>query len=590
MEFMEKYKLWLESQEVDNETKEELLSIKDNVKEIEDRFYKDLEFGTGGLRGKIGAGTNRMNKYTVSKATQGLAEFIKGNGKLRRDSGSVILSEAKNLRTIYDKCCVIAYDSRRKSPEFAKTAALVLAANGIKAYLFESLRPTPELSFAVRHLKANAGIVITASHNPPEYNGYKAYGADGGQLVPRFANKVIEEVNRVNDFSCVKTINEQEALEKGLLVIIGKEIDDIYVEKVKTLSLREDIDKNINIVYTPLHGTGNIPVRRVLRELGYENVHVVKEQELPDPNFSTVDYPNPEDHKAFKLAIELAEKVNGDIILGTDPDCDRVGVVVKDNKGEYMVLNGNQTGALLLDYILSSKKDIPPNAVMINTIVTSGLGRVIAKHYGVETIETLTGFKYIGEKIKEFEQTGEYSFQFGYEESFGYMTGTFVRDKDAVIASMLICEMAAYYKKKGLNLYQALIQLYERFGYYIERLISINLDGIEGKRKIDSIMNSFRKDYPKEIEGLKIAIVNDYLSSKSYDCVSGDITSIELPTENVLKFIFEDNSWYALRPSGTEPKLKIYISANGESYDIAYDKLKAIEKEITERVNDWQAE
>ncbi|WP_352418255.1 phospho-sugar mutase [Proteiniborus sp.] len=602
MDFMDKYYLWLESQEVDSETKKELLSIKDNAKEIEDRFYKDLEFGTGGLRGKIGAGTNRMNKFTVAKATQGLAEYIKNNeemriknGELDKNDENVILNEVKNLEILRhaqdDKCCVVAYDSRHKSAEFAKTAALVLAANGIKAYLFESLRPTPELSFAVRHLKADAGIVITASHNPSEYNGYKAYGADGGQLVPKDANKVIEKVNEVKDFSCVRTIDEGEAFDKGLINIIGKEIDDIYIEKVKTLSLREDINKKINIVYTPLHGTGNIPVRRVLKELGYENVHGVKEQELPDPDFSTVSYPNPEDPKAFKLAIELAEKVKGDIILGTDPDCDRVGVVVKDNKGEYIVLNGNQTGALLLDYILSNRQErnmLTLNGVLVKTIVTSELGKVIAKHYGVDTIDTLTGFKYIGEKIKEFENTKEFSFQFGYEESYGYLTGIFVREKDAVIASMLICEMAAYYKTKGLNLHQALMQLYERFGYYIEELFSLNLEGIEGKRKIDSIMNSFRKDYPKEIAGLKIAKVNDYLSSKSYVTGDGSLlssTPINLPKENVLKFIFEDDSWYALRPSGTEPKLKVYLSANGKSYDIAYNKLKDIEKEVKGRVS-----
>lgn len=588
MDFMNKYNLWLQSQEVDSETKEELLSIKENISEIEDRFYKDLEFGTGGLRGKIGAGTNRMNRFTVAKATQGLAEFIKDN-ILRHSQDDKCRSDRDTSLVKHEELSVvIAYDSRHKSAEFAKTAALVLAANGIKAYLFESLRPTPELSFAVRHLKATAGIVITASHNPPEYNGYKAYWADGGQLVPEIANKVIEKVNEVKDFSCVRSIDEQEAFDKGLIDTIGKEIDDIYIEKVRNLRQREDIDKNINIVYTPLHGTGNIPVRRVLQELGYHNVYVVKEQELPDPNFSTVSYPNPEDPKAFKLAMELAEKVNGDIILGTDPDCDRVGVVVKDNKGEYIVLNGNQTGALLLDYILSSRQKknmLPSNGVVIKTIVTSELGRIISKHYGLETIDTLTGFKYIGEKIMEFEQSGEYSFQFGYEESFGYLTGTFVREKDAVIASMLICEMAAYYKQKGLNLYQALIQLYESFGYYIEELFSINLEGIEGKRKIDMIMDSFRKDYPKEIENLKIVKVNDYLSGKSYMTGDGSLLPLNLPKENVLKFIFEDESWYALRPSGTEPKLKIYLSANGESYDIAYTKLKAIEKKVKERIN-----
>lgn len=574
MYYMDKYNSWLQSKVVDNETKEELLSIKDNKSEIEDRFYKDLEFGTGGLRGKIGAGTNRMNKYTVSRATQGLAEFIKDSGQLIIDNGEL--------------SCVIAYDSRYKSAEFAKEAALVLAANGIKAYLFESLRPTPELSFAVRHLKASAGIVITASHNPPEYNGYKAYWFDGGQLVPHVANKVIEKVNGIKDFSCVKTIDEDEAFEKKLIAIIGKEIDDLYIERVKSLSILEDVDKDIKIIYTPLHGTGNIPVRRVLKELGYKNVHVVKEQELPDPSFSTVGYPNPEDPKAFKLSIELAEKVGGDIILGTDPDCDRVGAVVKDNRGEYIVLSGNQTGALLLDYVLSNRQKknlLPSNGVVIKTVVTSELGRVIGSHYGLETIDTLTGFKFIGEKMKEYEETGEYSFQFGYEESFGYLTGTFVRDKDAVIASMLICEMAAYYKKLGMSLYDALTELYDRFGYYIEDLHSINLEGIEGKKKIDSIMDSFRNNYPTKIDDLKISIVNDYRAGISYDCYSDKESSIDLPRENVMKYVFDEGSWYALRPSGTEPKLKIYISANGRNHEEAYGKLKAIEKAVKERID-----
>lgn len=578
MDYMDKYKLWLESPIVDSETKKELLSIKDNISEIEDRFYKDLEFGTGGLRGKIGAGTNRMNTFTVSKATQGLAEFINDNGELGIDNENVILREGKNLKSV-----VIAYDSRHKSAEFAKSAALVLAANGIKAFLFESLRSTPQLSFAVRQLKASAGIVITASHNPPEYNGYKTYGSDGGQLVPHVANKVIEKAKEIKNFSCVKTIDENEAFEKGLITIIGKEIDDLYIEKVKSISILEDVDKNIKIVYTPLHGTGNVPVRRVLKELGYNNVHVVKEQELPDSNFSTVEYPNPEDPKAFKLAIELAEKIGGDIILGTDPDCDRVGVVVKDYSGKHIVLSGNQIGALLLDYILSNrqkKNTLPSNGVVIKTIVTSELGRVISKYYGLKTIDTLTGFKFIGEKMREFEESGEYTFQFGYEESFGFLTGTFVRDKDAVIASMLICEMAAYYKKQGMNLYQALIKLYERFGYYIEALHSINLEGIEGKKKIDSIMESFRRTYPTRINGLKVSKVNDYREGISYDCFSDTNSIIDLPRENVMKYVFDDGSWYALRPSGTEPKLKIYISVNGKSHEEAYAKLKAIEEVV----------
>lgn len=580
MNFIDKYKYWIKNEYFDKETKAELIKIKDNEAEIEDRFYKDLEFGTGGLRGKIGAGTNRINKYTVAKATQGLADFIIENEESKAKNEE---QESSNKKL----SVVIAYDSRHKSDEFAKQAALVLAANGIKAYLFESLRPTPELSFAVRHIGANAGIVLTASHNPPEYNGYKAYWSDGGQLVPEIAHKVIDKVNAINEFSSIKTMDENEALGKGLLKIIGKEIDEIYIEKVKSLSIRDDVDKNIKIVYTPLHGTGNIPVRRVLNELGYSNVHVVKEQELPDPQFSTVGYPNPEDPKAFELAIKMGNQIGADILLGTDPDCDRVGVVVKDNNNKYIVLNGNQTGALLLDYILCSRKDkgiLPDNGIIVKTIVTSEIGRVIAKHYGLETIDTLTGFKYIGEKIKQFEENGDYSFQFGYEESFGYLTGTFARDKDAVVASMVICEMTGYYKKKGLNLYQALMNLYDRFGFYVEELYSVNLEGIEGKKKIDMIMDSFRRDYPAEIDNTRVCMVNDYKTGKSYDCKLGTSTHISLPSENVMKYILDDDSWYALRPSGTEPKLKIYISANGNDCYDANAKLKAIEKEVMKRI------
>ncbi|KGG80949.1 phosphoglucomutase [Caloranaerobacter azorensis H53214] len=572
MNFMGKYEFWLNSEHFDKETKDELLSIKDNVEEIEDRFYKDLEFGTGGLRGKIGAGTNRINKYTVSKATQGLANFIIENGSEYIKRG-----------------VVIAHDSRHKSREFSETAALVLAANGIKAYLFEDLRPTPELSFAVRYLKASAGIVITASHNPPEYNGYKVYWEDGGQVVPSLADKIIEKVNEVSEYSMVKIISKEEALNNGLLEIIGEKIDKEYIDKVKDLSVRDDIDKSIRIVYTPLHGTGNMPVRRVLKELGYINVFVVESQEQPDPNFSTVEYPNPEDPNAFKLAIELAEKVDSDIILGTDPDCDRVGVVVKNKEGEYKVLSGNQTGALLLDYILSSMTEkglLPENSVMVKTIVTSELGRVIARHYGVETIDTLTGFKFIGEKIKQFEEDGDKNFIFGYEESFGYLTGSFVRDKDAVIASMLICEMAAYYKSKGMTLYEALIKLYEKYGYYIEDLHSIKLEGIEGKRKIDEVMENFRNNYPKEIGKLNLKIFNDYKVSKSFNFDKDSSEDILLPKSNVLKFIFDDESWYALRPSGTEPKLKIYFSANGRDKAEAENKIKSIKEEVLSKIED----
>ncbi|MTI68265.1 MAG: phospho-sugar mutase [Firmicutes bacterium] len=566
MDFMDKYDMWLNNDYFDKETKDELKEIKDNKKEIEDRFYTDLKFGTGGLRGKIGAGTNRINKYTVSKATQGLANFIKDYGADYKKRG-----------------VVIAYDSRFKSKEFALTAAKVLAGNDITAYVFDDLRPTPELSFAVRHLNCAAGIVITASHNPPEYNGYKVYWEDGAQMVPRLANKIIDKVDEIKDFSKINVMKKDEAKEKGLLNIIGSNIDDEYIKRVKALSIK-DVNKDIKIIYTPLHGTGNVSVTRVLDELGYSNVTVVKEQEKPDPNFSTVEYPNPEDPKAFKLAKNLAKENDADILLGTDPDCDRVGVVVKDNRGKYIVLNGNQTGALLLDYILSEKEEIPNNGVLIKTIVTSDLGRVIADFYKVETIDTLTGFKFIGEKIKEFKKDNEKEFLFGYEESFGYLTGTFVRDKDAVIASMLICEMADFYKEKGLSLYEALENLYKKYGYYVEELEAIRLEGIEGKNKIKKVMDTFRKEPIKNIGSLNIKIINDYKESVSKDIINNETANITLPKSNVLKYEFEDGSWYALRPSGTEPKLKIYLSGNGESRDKALKRVKEVKSEVLKRI------
>ncbi|MTI71683.1 MAG: phospho-sugar mutase [Firmicutes bacterium] len=566
MDFMDKYNMWLNNDYFDKETKDELKEIKDNKKEIEDRFYTDLKFGTGGLRGKIGAGTNRINKYTVSKATQGLANFIKDYGADYKKRG-----------------VVIAYDSRFKSEEFALTAAKVLAGNDITAYVFDDLRATPELSFAVRHLNCAAGIVITASHNPPEYNGYKVYWEDGAQMVPRFANKVIEKVDEIKDFSKINVMKKDEAKEKGLLNIIGNNIDDEYIKRVKDLSIN-DVNKDINIIYTPLHGTGNVPVRRVLDELGYKNVTVVKEQEKPDPNFSTVEYPNPEDPKAFRLAKELAVENDADILLGTDPDCDRVGVVVKDNRGKYIVLNGNQTGALLLDYILSEKEDIPENGVLIKTIVTSDLGRVIADYHNIETIDTLTGFKFIGEKMKEFENSNDKKFIFGYEESFGYLTGTFVRDKDAVIASMLICEMADFYKDKGMSLYEALQSLYEKYGYYVEELEAIKLEGIEGKEKIRKVIETFRKEPIKKINDLNIKTINDYKEGISKDIINEKVSEINLPKSNVLKYVFEDNSWYALRPSGTEPKLKIYLSGNGKSRDEALKRVNEVKSEVLKRI------
>jgi phosphoglucomutase len=572
MDYMERYNEWLNNPYFDEETKEELLSIKNDEKEIEDRFFKELEFGTGGLRGVIGAGTNRMNKYIVRKATQGLANYILNS-----------VDKAK------EKGVVIAFDSRYRSPEFAKEAALVMNGNEIKAYLFESLRTTPELSFAVRELGCAAGIVITASHNPPEYNGYKVYGEDGGQLVPRYANKVIEEIRKIDDFSKVKYIEEAEALNKGLLNIIGEEIDKKYIDSVKSLSLRKDLVKEMKdfkIVYTPLHGTGAMPVKRVLKEIGFENVIVVPEQEVPDSNFSTVKSPNPEEHDAFELAISLAEKENADVIIGTDPDCDRVGVVIKDKDGIYQVLTGNQTGALLVDYILSSMETIPENSVIIKTIVTSELGKAVAEHYGVETIDTLTGFKFIGEKIKEFEEKGDKNFLFGYEESYGYLAGTFVRDKDGVVSAMLIAEMAAYYKSKGMSLLDALKGIYKKFGYYKEDLKSIKLEGKEGIEKIGRIMEQLRNNPPLEIGELKVEVLRDYLERKARYILKDREEPVSLPKSNVLHFTLDDGSWFAVRPSGTEPKIKIYFSAVAEWEKEAQLKLKMIKDFVLNKIDE----
>ncbi|SHJ66069.1 phospho-sugar mutase [Paramaledivibacter caminithermalis] len=572
MEYMKKYEEWLNNPYFDEETKKELWCIYDNEKEIEERFYKELEFGTGGLRGIIGAGTNRINKYIVRKATQGLSNYL--------------LKEIDNAKK---KGVVIAFDSRYKSPEFAREAALVLGGNGIKAYVFESLRTTPELSFSVRELKAAGGIVITASHNPPEYNGYKVYGEDGGQLVPKYAKKVIEEIRKIQDYSQVNYINEQEAKDKDLLYIIGEEIDRKYIDMVKSLALRKDViekTKDFKIVYTPLHGTGAMIVKKVLTEAGFKNFFPVKEQEVPDSNFSTVESPNPEQHDAFNMAIELAEKVHADIIIGTDPDCDRVGVVVKNKEGKYEVLTGNQTGALLTDYILSSMESIPKNSVIIKTIVTSELGSRIAESYGVETINTLTGFKFIGEKIKEFEENGDRNFLFGYEESYGYLTGTSVRDKDAVISSLLIAEMAAYYKLKGMTLLDGLEHLYEKFGYYREDLKSMVLKGKEGLEKIGRIMDNLRNNQQLQIGEIKIHIIRDYLIGRAKFVDNGREEALDLPKSNVLHFTLEDGSWIAIRPSGTEPKIKIYFSAIGENKEQAEKKLNKIKKHILRRIDE----
>lgn len=566
MEYKEKYQLWLESSAVDPDTKKELESLKENEKEIEDRFYRDLEFGTGGLRGIIGAGTNRINRYTVAKATQGLANYIKKEGEE---------AVAKGV--------VIAYDSRRKSEEFATEAALVLNANGIKAYIFKELMPTPILSFSVRHLNATAGIVITASHNPPEYNGYKVYWNDGGQIPPDRAEEIIEEIKAVDGFEKVQTMSMDAAKEKGLLRFLGEEILKEYLDRVEDLCIDkkmiQDMGRELKIIYTPLHGSGNKPVRRILKQIGFENVSVVPEQEGPDPDFSTVEYPNPEESAAFNLAIAMAKRDGADLIIGTDPDCDRVGVVAKDTHGEYIVLTGNQVGALLVDYILSAldrQGKLPANGKVIKTIVTSEMGRKIASSYGIETIDTLTGFKFIGEKIKEFEEKGDRVFLFGYEESYGYLAGNFVRDKDGVIASMLICEMAAHYKAKGMGLYEGLVELWKKYGCYMEALESIKMEGKEGMEKIQDMMDSFRNNPPAEVAGYQVVVTSDYRERVSRFLKEDRIMAIDLPKSNVLRYTLEDDSWFCIRPSGTEPKVKLYFSVIGEYLEDAEKKMKRL--------------
>jgi len=564
--YMNIYNQWIEDNYFDEETKSELKSIADDEKEIQERFYKELEFGTGGLRGIIGAGTNRMNKYTVRKATQGLANYI-------------LLKETDNNK----KAVAIAYDSRRFSKEFAEEAALVLNGNGIKTYLFKELAPTPELSFAVRYLGCTAGIVITASHNPPEYNGYKVYWSDGGQVPPPFDEEIIKEVMKVTDFSQVKVKDKGKAKEEGLFNIIDEEIHDAYIKEVKAQSINGDIVKKIaddfTIVFTPLHGTGNKPVMRVLKEIGFKNVFVVPQQENPDSNFSTVSYPNPEDPKAFDLAIKLAKEKNADIIIGTDPDADRVGVLVRDEKGEYSVLTGNMTGVLLAEYILSAKKSkgiLPRNGAIIKTIVTTKMADAVAKEYDITLFEVLTGFKFIGKKIKEFEETGEHEYLFGFEESYGSLAGTYARDKDAVVSAMLACELAAVYKDKGMTLYEGLQELYKKYGYYKESLNSITLKGIEGQEKIKSLLTSIRNNPPSEIAGMNVLEIRDYEEQVAKNLTTKETRKMELPKSNVLYFVLEDEAWFCIRPSGTEPKVKIYFGVKGTSEEEADKKLAGL--------------
>ena len=572
MDSASKLKFWLESDYFDKETKNELLGLKDNEKEIEDRFYKNLEFGTGGLRGIIGAGTNRMNIYTVRVASQGLADYIKETGT-------------------EDRGIVIAFDSRFMSPEFSLEAAKVFCANGIKTYLFDELRPVPELSFSVRYLKAAAGVVVTASHNPKQYNGYKVYGEDGGQLPLEAANTVINYINNIEDITTVKTISKEEAIEKGLLKIIGSEIDDAYNENLKQLCINKDavekVADSFKIVYTPLHGTGNKPVRRILKEIGFKNVLVVKEQELPDSEFSTVKSPNPEERSAFEIAIKLASENNVDLIIGTDPDSDRVGVVVRKNDGQYEVLTGNQTGCLLMEYILSALKEngkLPTNGFVVKTIVTTELTRAIAENYDVELLEVLTGFKFIGEQIKLRDEEGDQKYLFGFEESYGYLAGTNVRDKDAVVASMLIAEMAAYYKLKGMSLYDALISLFEKYGYYLEGINSFTLEGKDGLTKIKDAMKSMRNTNYSSFGDFKIKAIRDYQNGIRTIIADGTVEKLTLPESDVLYFETEDGSWFCVRPSGTEPKIKIYYGVSEKTLELAKQKLQNLTNSVLETV------
>lgn len=565
MEYLKKYEEWCNNSYFDEETRKELAALKGNDSEIKERFYKDLEFGTGGLRGILGAGVNRMNLYTVRRATQGLANTIKKAG-----------GESKGV--------AIAYDSRRMSPEFALDSALCLAANGIHAYLFESLRPTPELSFAVRELGCIAGIVITASHNPPEYNGYKVYWEDGAQVTYPKDMEIINEVNAISDFASAKTMSKEEALSQGLLTIIGKDIDDKYIAELKKLVINpiSEEGKKLKIVYTPLHGTGNLPVRRILSELGFTQVYVVPEQELPDSEFSTVGYPNPEDPKVFKLAQKLAEEKGADIILATDPDADRLGIMVRNDKGEFVLFNGNMTGALIAEYEFSQKAErgiLPKNAALIKTIVTGNISDLIAEHYNARLIEVLTGFKYIGEQIKLFEQTGSNEFIFGYEESYGCLVGTHSRDKDSIVAVMALCEAAAYYKSKGITLYEQMNNIYKKYGYFKEDLVSVTLKGIEGMEKIKAIMEGYRNNPPKKAGDYQVLKVRDYLRDTITDMATGAVTTTGLPKSDVLYFDLNDNAWCAVRPSGTEPKIKFYFGVKGESMVDAEARLKKLMKD-----------
>lgn len=568
MSYNEEYQKWINSNFIDEDTKEELKKVRDDEKEIQDRFYKNLEFGTAGLRGVIGAGTNRMNKYTVSKATQGLANFIiKQNGQ--------------------NKGVAIAYDSRHMSKEFSEIAANCLNANGIKSYVFESLRPVPELSYAVRKLGCIAGIMITASHNPPKYNGYKVYWEDGAQIVAPYDKLIIEEVNSIEDYEQAKTIDKNKAIELGLYNVIGKEIDNSYIEELKKLCLNPEKIKqqeNLKIVYTPLHGTGNLPVKRILKEIGFKNVYVVPEQEMPNGDFPTVDYPNPEDKKAFKLALDLAKKEDADLVLATDPDADRLGVYAKDTKtGKYMPFTGNMSGMLIAEYVLSQRKEkgiLPSNGALITTIVSTDLAKAIAKEYNLKVFEVLTGFKYIGEKIKQFEENKDYTYQFGFEESYGCLVGTHARDKDAIAAVMMLCEAAAYYKCNGIALWDQMLNIYKKYGYYKEDTVSLTFEGADGAQKIQNILNNLRENPLTQIGNYKVLEFRDYKEEKIKDLKTGKETKTDLPNSNVLYYVLENDCWCCIRPSGTEPKIKFYMGVKENTEEKAEEALKVMKNDL----------
>ncbi len=562
---------WLNDPYFDDETKQELTAIRNNEDEVEDRFYKELEFGTGGLRGVIGAGTNRMNKYTVRKATQGLANYILKKGGAERG-------------------VAISYDCRRFSPEFADETARCLAANGIKAYVFDELRPTPELSFALRKLGCIAGVMVTASHNPPEYNGYKAYWEDGAQVTPPHDNGIIGEVKAITDFHDVKTMSKEDAVAAGLYQVIGKEIDDAYMVALKKQIIHPDVIKKmadqVKIVYTPFHGTGNIPVRRVLKELGFKNVFVVPEQELPDPDFTTLDYPNPEDPKAFKLALELAKKEDADIVLATDPDADRLGVFAKDAKtGEYVMFTGNMSGMLIGEYVLRERKAVgtmPERPAFVTTIVTTNMARRVADRYGLHYVEVLTGFKYIGEQIKFFEENHSFNYVFGLEESYGCLAGTHARDKDAIVAVMMLCELAAFYKDRGETIWDAMMDMYEQYGFYKEGQYSITMKGKEGAAEIQALMERLRSNPPKSFGSWKVEEFRDYKTGETLELATGRKGRTGLPESNVLYFALDEDSWCCARPSGTEPKIKFYMGVKGKNLADAQKK----EEELTAAVKE----